>query len=116
MKNPQIKRAYATDEYTPFMIQELARCQKDPIYFMTNYIKVQHPTKGIIKFDLYDYQQRFVQCMHENRFVITLQPRQCGKCVHPKTTINTAELPTGIRKHILKFIDKKTYDSLFPTL
>jgi hypothetical protein len=79
MKNPQIKKAYATDEYTGFMIQELARCQKDPIYFMTNYIKVQHPTKGVIKFNLYDYQQRFVQCMHENRFVITLQPRQCGK-------------------------------------
>ena len=79
MKNPQIKRAFATDEYTPKMIMELARCSKDPIYFMRNYVKVQHPTKGVIPFDLYDYQERFVRCMHENRFVITLQPRQCGK-------------------------------------
>lgn len=79
MKNPQIKKAFATDEYTPQMIQELARCQKDPVYFMKNYIKVQHPTKGVIKFDLYEYQERFVKCMHENRFVVTLQPRQCGK-------------------------------------
>ena len=79
MKNKQIKKAFATDEYTPKMIMELARCQKDPVYFMRNYIKVQHPTKGTIKFDLYDYQERFVRSMHENRFVITLQPRQCGK-------------------------------------
>lgn len=79
MKNPQLKRAYTQDEYTPQMIMELARCAKDPIYFMKNYIKVQHPTRGTVKFDMYDYQERFVQAMHENRFTITLQPRQCGK-------------------------------------
>ena len=79
MKNAQIKRAYATDEYSPHMIQELARCMKDPIYFMKHYIKVQHPVRGTVPFDLYDYQEEFVRCMHENRFVVTLQPRQCGK-------------------------------------
>ena len=79
MKNPQIKKAYSTDEYTPQMVMEVARCAKDPIYFMKNYIKVQHPVRGTVKFDMYDYQQRFVECMHTNRFTITLQPRQCGK-------------------------------------
>jgi hypothetical protein len=78
-KNPQIKRAFAEDEYTPERILELTRCKKDPIYFMRNYVKVQHPTKGTINFDMYEYQERFVRQMHENRFVITLQPRQCGK-------------------------------------
>jgi len=79
MKNPQLKRAYSTDEYTPNMIQELARCKKDPVYFIRTYIKVQHPTKGTIPFDLFEYQERFVRHMQDNRFVITLQPRQCGK-------------------------------------
>lgn len=79
MKNPQLKKAYATDEYTPNMIQELVKCKKDPIYFISNYIKVQHPTKGNIPFKLFEYQERFVKHMHENRFVVTLQPRQCGK-------------------------------------
>lgn len=78
-KNPQLKKAYAEEEYTPQMIQELVRCSKDPIYFMEKYIKVQHPTRGTIAFQMYDYQKRFVKTMHENRFVITLQPRQCGK-------------------------------------
>lgn len=79
MKNPQLKRAFATDEYTPQMVQELARCAKDPVYFMRNYVKIQHPTRGTINFELFEYQERFVRHMHENRFTITLQPRQCGK-------------------------------------
>jgi len=79
MKNPQLKRANSTDEYTPHMIMELVKCRKDPIYFMKNYIKIQHPKRGTIKFNMYEYQERFVECMHNNRYVITLQPRQCGK-------------------------------------
>ena len=78
-KNPQLKRAYATDEYTPQMIQELAKCKRDPVYFIKTYIKVQHPVHGTIPFALYDYQERFIRHMQENRFTITLQPRQCGK-------------------------------------
>lgn len=78
-KNPQLKKAYATDEYTPEMVVELMRCKKDPIYFMKKYIKIQHPKRGTIKFNMFEYQERFVQCMHTNRYVITLQPRQCGK-------------------------------------
>ena len=79
MKNPQLKRANATDEYTPNMVMELAKCRKDPVYFMRTYVKIQHPTKGSVPFDLFDYQERFVRHLHQNRFVITLQPRQCGK-------------------------------------
>lgn len=78
-KNPQLKRAHAQDEYTPEMIQELARCKKDPVYFIRTYVKVQHPKRGIVPFDLYEYQERFIRHMNDNRFTITLQPRQCGK-------------------------------------
>lgn len=79
MKNPQLKKAYATDEYTPHMISELAKCKRDPVYFISNYIKLQHPVKGTIPFSLFEYQERFIRHMHENRFCITLQPRQHGK-------------------------------------
>jgi len=81
MKNPQLKRAHSTDEYTPEMVMELKKCMEDPVYFMRNYVKVQHPKKGTIPFDLFEYQERFVRHMQENRFTITLQPRQCGKTV-----------------------------------
>ena len=81
MKNPQLKRAYSKDEYTPEMIRELKRCKEDPIYFMRNYVKINHPQKGVILFDMFDYQERFVKHIHENRFSMTLQPRQCGKTI-----------------------------------
>jgi hypothetical protein len=81
MKNEQIKRAYAEDEYTPFMISELRKCKKDPIYFMRNYIKIQHPTRGTIPFEMFEFQERYVRSLHENRFVACLMPRQCGKTV-----------------------------------
>lgn len=79
MKNPQLKKAFAEDEYTPEMIMELAKCKRDPVYFMRNYVKIQHPTRGTVDFDLYEYQERFIRHMHDNRFTITLQPRQMGK-------------------------------------
>lgn len=79
MKNPQLKRAYAESEYTPNSIQELVRCKKDPIYFLTHYVKVAHPVKGSVPFDLYDYQIEMVKGIHENKDTIILASRQLGK-------------------------------------
>lgn len=79
MKNPQLKRAYAESEYTPQSIRELARCKVDPIYFLTNYVKVAHPVKGSVPFDLYDYQIEMVKSIHENKDTIILASRQLGK-------------------------------------
>lgn len=80
-KNEQLKRAFTEEEYTPEMIQELAKCMKDPVYFIRKYIHVQHPTRGVVPFDMFDFQERYVRHLQENRWVMTLQPRQCGKTV-----------------------------------
>ena len=77
--NPQIKRAGATDEYTPVMIQELAKCQNDPVYFIKTYVKVQHPIKGSIPFALFEYQEQLVRHLQDNRFACVLLGRQMGK-------------------------------------
>ena len=79
MKNPQLKRAYAESEFSPLSIQELKKCKNDPIYFMINYLKVAHPTKGAVPFKLYDYQIDMVKCIHENKDVVILASRQLGK-------------------------------------
>ena len=79
MKNPQLKRAYAESEFTASSIQELAKCAKDPIYFMINYLKVAHPTRGAVSFNLYEYQIDMVKCIHENKDVVILASRQLGK-------------------------------------
>jgi hypothetical protein len=77
--NEFIKRAYATAEYTPALVQELVKCQKDPVYFIRNYVYLQHPTRGKILFDLYDYQEELVRMCHEEKRVIALISRQMGK-------------------------------------
>lgn len=77
--NPQIKRANTPVEYTAENVAELKKCMHDPIYFMQNFIKVQHPTKGAVPFNLYDYQVDMVHSIHDHREVIILASRQLGK-------------------------------------
>ena len=79
MANEFIKKAYAESEYTPELIQELVKCRKDPVYFIRNYVWLQHPTKGKILFNLYDYQEELIRACEENSRVIALISRQMGK-------------------------------------
>lgn len=40
---------------------------------------IQHPTKGRVKFDLFDYQVKLLECYHNNRYSINMLGRQMGK-------------------------------------
>ena len=77
--NPQLKKAHAVDEFTPEMIGELIRCKNDPIYFIRNYVKVQHQTKGAVLFDLYSYQEDMINHFQNNTFSCVMASRQMGK-------------------------------------
>jgi hypothetical protein len=77
--NELIKRAYTESEYTPELIQELVRCQKDPVYFIRKYVWLQHPKRGKILFDLYPYQEELIHACENNTRVIALISRQMGK-------------------------------------
>lgn len=74
-----IKRAYAETEYNPQNIQDLARCMKDPIYFMTNFVWITDPKTGPTLFKLFDYQVEMVNAIHENKDTVMLASRQLGK-------------------------------------
>lgn len=79
MPNELIKRAFAPSEYTPELIKELKLCQEDPVYFIRNYIYLQHPVKGNILFNLYDYQEELIRMCQDKKRVIALISRQMGK-------------------------------------
>lgn len=81
MKNPAIKKAFAESEWTPELMDELMLCQYDPIHCIKTYVKVQHPTKGVVPFNLYDYQEEVIRALVENRCVCVLQARQTGKTI-----------------------------------
>lgn len=83
--NVNLRPPGAEISYTEEMIEELIKCKQDPVYFITNYVKVIHPDRGIVLMELYDYQERMVRAYHENKRVIFMTARQQGK-----TTVSAA--------------------------
>lgn len=83
--NPNLRPEGSQIEYSAEMIAEYIKCKMDPCYFITHYIKVVHPDRGIVLMELYDYQERMIRAYHENKRVIFLTARQQGK-----TTVSAA--------------------------
>ncbi len=77
--NPNLKRANVQVSFTPEQVQEYVKCSQDPIYFIKNYVKIVSLDKGLINFDMFDFQELFVNTINDNRFTIGKMPRQCGK-------------------------------------
>ena len=77
--NSKLKPPGIELQYTKEQLDEYIKCANDPVYFCNKYIKVKTLDKGIMPFELYDYQQKFVDSIHKNRFVISKWPRQSGK-------------------------------------
>ena len=49
-------------------IKEIIKCGKDPTYFFNSYLKIQHPVRGLIPFDTYEFQDECIQSFLEDRF------------------------------------------------
>lgn len=59
-------------------VKEILRCGKDPVYFMKKYAQIQHPTRGMIPFETYPFQDECVAAFEEHRLNIVLKSRQLG--------------------------------------
>lgn len=59
-------------------VNEILRCGKDPVYFINTYVKIQHPIRGRIPFETYDFQDDVVRDITAHRFNIVLKSRQLG--------------------------------------
>jgi len=60
------------------MKKEILRCGKDPVYFIDNYAKISHPTRGTLPFKLFPFQKDVLKEFIGNRFSILLKARQLG--------------------------------------
>ena len=58
--------------------QEYIKCAQDPAYFMKKYCLIQHPIRGKIPFELYDFQEEVVGNFTKERFNVILKARQLG--------------------------------------
>jgi len=96
--NSHLKRIGEQIEWSPDLIKEYLKCSEDPIYFAKKYIKIVHVDKGLIPFEMYDYQEEITHKITNNRRVAVLTARQSGK-----TTTATA-----IILHYILFNEFKT--------
>ena len=58
---------------------EIAKCVEDIEYFIKNYVFIQHPTRGAVLFDLYDYQLEVIEDLDTHNKNVLCQVRQSGK-------------------------------------
>jgi hypothetical protein len=77
--NSHLKKVDQEIEWTPELIKEYVKCSKDPVYFAKTYIKIVHVDRGLIPFEMYDYQKEIVQKISDNRRCAVLTARQSGK-------------------------------------
>lgn len=59
-------------------VEEVLKCGKDPIYFIKNYLYIQHPTKGRLPFRLYPFQEECIESFLDYKYNIVLKSRQLG--------------------------------------
>ena len=58
--------------------REYLKCIENPAYFMRKYCVIQHPQRGKVKFDLYDFQEKTLNDVKKHRYNIILKSRQLG--------------------------------------
>jgi hypothetical protein len=77
--NPLLKKSNVPVSWEKDQILEYQKCMEDPIYFIKNYIKIVSLDLGLVPFELYDFQEKIVDTIHNDRFTICKMPRQSGK-------------------------------------
>lgn len=77
-----VKAGHSTVAYTMETLEEFQNCLDPgtgPLYFLENFMKIQHPTKGGIPFKPYDYQLDLIENYNNYRYSINMLGRQMGK-------------------------------------
>jgi len=77
--NPNLKNVGQKIEWTEESLTEYMKCKEDPEYFIKNFVKIIHVDRGLVPFEMYDYQEDMIRKFNDNRFVICKMPRQTGK-------------------------------------
>lgn len=93
--NINLKKIDTPIDFSLDDIQEYILCKNDPIYFIKKYCKIISLDLGLIDFNLFDYQINFINAIHNERLICSMQPRQMGKCFAKDTTYKVRNKTTG---------------------
>ena len=62
--NKQLKEA---------LLKKSTKIKTDPVYFLGKYGVIQHPLKGKVNFNLYDFQEKSLKSFMEHDYNIVLK-------------------------------------------
>ena len=77
-----VKKANLTQKWTDKDVEDLMKSQDrdtGPSYFLSHFFHIQHPTKGKIQYDAFEYQVDLLDSYHNHRFSVNMLGRQMGK-------------------------------------
>jgi len=77
-----IKKAHSTQRWSEEDLMHMAACmdpETGPQYFLKNFFFIQHPTKGQMKYEAFEYQKHLLASYHSHRFSVNMLGRQMGK-------------------------------------
>lgn len=77
--NKNLPTERAKFEYTPEMVASLTKAKRNLLYFAENYFYIVNLDTGRQTISLHKCQKRALRNMRDNRFVVMLASRQCGK-------------------------------------
>ena len=90
--NPNIPNKNWKGEWDDEKVKHLEKSKANLLYFAENFFYIVDPDKGKVCIELFTYQKRILRTLRDNRRVILLASRQCGKALDVNTPIKT---PTG---------------------
>lgn len=106
LSNPNLKAVGVPVAFTQEQVEEYQRCAADCDYFVQHYVKIVHVDRGLISFELFDFQRSIIRSFVQENKVIVRLPRQMGKCFDINTIITVKDTNTGI-------IDKMTIGEFY---
>ena len=77
--NQNLSSIHEKVEFTREQLAEYMRCAQDPTYFIKNYVQIVNVDKGLVPFEMWDFQEEIVDLVQTERYVICKMPRQVGK-------------------------------------
>jgi hypothetical protein len=77
--NPNLPNEQYRHSFTQKELDEYIKCAEDPVYFAKKYVKIINVDRGLIPFEMWDFQEKMLSTFHKNRFSICKLPRQVGK-------------------------------------
>jgi hypothetical protein len=89
--NPNLPNKNWKGEYTRDMIRDLKKSRQNLLYFAENFFYIIDPDSGKVCINLFPYQKRILRTLRDNRKVILLASRQCGKALDVDTPIKTPQ-------------------------